>query len=152
VLPVVRHTGAGRAVKLHQQTWAADHGLAYIVWTFDPLVRRNAWFNLGVLGARVEEYLVDFYGPIEDAVNARDETDRLLVAWAVDNPHTVSMLPPGGATTEVATPEDIVALRRADPAAATRWRRQLRAELSGALAAGGEVVGFTRGGAYLVRR
>ena len=55
----------------------------------------------------------------------------------------MSPLPPGGETTEVATPEDIVALRRADPAAATRWRRQLRAEL-GALAAGGEVVGFTR--------
>ncbi len=152
VLPVVRHTGAGRAVKLHQRAWAADHGLGYIVWTFDPLVRRNAWFNLGVLGARVEEYLVDFYGPIEDAVNVRDETDRLLVAWAVDDSHTVSPLPPGGETTEVATPEDIVALRRADPAAATRWRRQLRAELSGELAAGGEVVGFTRGGVYLVRR
>ena len=83
VLPGVRHTGVGRAIKLHQRAWAAANGLAWIVWTFDPLVRRNAWFNLGVLGARVEEYLVDFYGPIDDTVNAGDETDRLLVAWAV---------------------------------------------------------------------
>jgi predicted GNAT superfamily acetyltransferase len=152
VLPAVRRTGAGRAVKLHQRAWAADHGLAWIVWTFDPLVRRNAWFNLGVLGARVEEYLVDFYGPIEDAVNARDETDRLLVAWAVDDSRAVSSARPDGETIEVATPDDIVALRGTDPEAAAHWRRRLRTELAGALAAGGEVVGFTRDGAYVVRR
>jgi predicted GNAT superfamily acetyltransferase len=152
VLPAVRHTGAGRAVKLHQRAWAADHGLAWIVWTFDPLVRRNAWFNLGVLGARVEEYLVDFYGPIEDAVNARDETDRLLVAWAVDVSRAVAPARPDDKTTEVATPEDIVALRRADPEAAANWRHRLRTELGGALAAGGEVVAFTRDGDYVVRR
>jgi predicted GNAT superfamily acetyltransferase len=152
VLPTVRHTGAGRAVKLHQRAWAADHGLAWIVWTFDPLVRRNAWFNLGVLGARVEEYLVDFYGPIEDAVNARDETDRLLVAWAVDDSHAVSPAQTDGETLDVGTPDDIVALRRTDPEAAAHWRRRLRTELGGALAAGGVVVRFTRGGDYVVRR
>jgi predicted GNAT superfamily acetyltransferase len=98
LLPRVRHTGLGRAVKLHQRAWAAEQGLAWIVWTFDPLVRRNAWFNLTVLGARVEEYLVDFYGPIDDTVNAGDETDRLLVAWSVDEepqrarePHEVTV-------------------------------------------------------------
>ena len=54
----------GRAMKLHQRAWAADHGLAWVTWTFDPLVRRNAWFNIAVLGAEVHEYLVDFYGPM----------------------------------------------------------------------------------------
>ena len=85
ILPGVRRTGLGRAMKLHQRAWAADHGLAWVTWTFDPLVRRNAWFNLDVLGAEVHEYLVDFYGPIDDAINAGDESDRLLVAWAVDD-------------------------------------------------------------------
>lgn len=152
VVRSVRHTGAGRAIKQHQRAWAADHGLEWVVWTFDPLVRRNAWFNLGVLGARVEEYLVDFYGPIEDTVNAGDETDRLLVAWAVDDARVGSPTRPEGETLEVATPEDIVALRRTRPAAAAAWRRRLRAELGDALAAGGEVVEFTRGGEYVVRR
>jgi predicted GNAT superfamily acetyltransferase len=135
-------------VKLHQRAWAADRGLAWIVWTFDPLVRRNAWFNLAVLGARVDEYLVDFYGPIEDAVNAGDETDRLLVAWAVPEepprarePHQVA----------VPTPEDVVALRRSDPAAAAEWRQRLRTELAGRLATGARVVGFTETGEYEVR-
>ncbi len=82
VLPGVRRTGLGRAMKLHQRAWAARHDLVWVTWTFDPLVRRNAWFNIDVLGAEVHEYLVDFYGPMDDAVNAGDETDRLLVAWA----------------------------------------------------------------------
>ena len=86
ILPGVRRTGLGRAMKLHQRAWAADHGLTWVTWTFDPLVRRNAWFNIDVLGAQVHEYLVDFYGPIDDAINAGDESDRLLVAWpAVDD-------------------------------------------------------------------
>lgn len=148
LLPRVRHTGLGRAVKLHQRAWAADRGLAWIVWTFDPLVRRNAWFNLAVLGAQVDEYLVDFYGPIDDTVNAGDETDRLLVAWSVGEeprrarePHEV----------RVPTPEDIVTVRRRDPSAAAEWRRRVRTELGGRLAAGARVVGFTSAGDYEVR-
>jgi predicted GNAT superfamily acetyltransferase len=148
LLPRVRHTGLGLAVKLHQRAWAADQGLAWIVWTFDPLVRRNAWFNLAVLGARVQEYLVDFYGPIEDAVNSGDETDRLLVAWAVTDEPPRSREPHQLA---VPTPEDIVTLRRRDPAAAAQWRRRLRTELAGRLATGARVVGFTATGEYEVR-
>jgi predicted GNAT superfamily acetyltransferase len=117
------------------------------VWTFDPLVRRNAWFNLSVLGARVDGYLVDFYGPIDDAVNAGDETDRLLVTWPVGDAPEAE---PAGATTAVPTPEDIVELRRADPAAAAAWRRRVRTELGDRLGAGGRVVGFTPAGEYLV--
>ena len=115
LLPGVRHTGIGRAIKLHQRAWAAANGLAWIVWTFDPLVRRNAWFNLGVLGARVEEYLVDFYGPIDDTVNAGDETDRLLVAWAVHDAAADGARAGPARRFTVPTPEDIVALRRTDP-------------------------------------
>jgi predicted GNAT superfamily acetyltransferase len=147
LLPRVRHTGLGRAVKLHQRAWAADQGLAWIVWTFDPLVRRNAWFNLAVLGARVQEYLVNFYGPIEDAVNGGDETDRLLVAWAVTDEPPRSREPHQLA---VPTPEDIVTLRRSDPGAAAEWRRRLRTELAGRLATGARVVGFTATGEYEV--
>ncbi len=153
LLPGVRHTGLGRGMKLHQRAWAAEHGLAWVTWTFDPLVRRNAWFNLDVLGAGVHEYLVDFYGPIDDAINARDESDRLLVAWPTTEPTSepaaaAQQSVPGAVA--VPTPEDIVVLRRTDPAAAQRWRRRLRDELGSRLAAGGRVVAFTRSGDYLV--
>jgi predicted GNAT superfamily acetyltransferase len=151
ILPGVRHTGLGRAMKLHQRAWAAANGLPWITWTFDPLVRRNAWFNLGVLGAEVHEYLVDFYGPIADAINAGDETDRLLVAWAVGDGAPIDTPPadPTG-TSAVPTPDDIVVLRRTDPVAAEAWRERVRRQLGGALADGARVRGFTRDGDYLV--
>jgi predicted GNAT superfamily acetyltransferase len=149
VLPGVRHTGVGRAMKLHQRAWAADHGLAWVTWTFDPLVRRNAHFNIDVLGAQIHEYLVDFYGPMDDAINAGDESDRLLVAWRASEEPAPSG-PDIAGTIAVATPEDIVVLRRTDRPAATAWRHRLRTELGGRLADGWRVVGFTATGDYLV--
>ena len=152
ILPGVRKTGLGRQMKLHQREWAAEQGLETIIWTFDPLVRRNAWFNIGVLGARVDAYLVDFYGAMADSVNGRDPSDRLLVAWSTGGPlpaaDRTQPVPPG--TIAVPTPDDIVFLRRTDPSGASAWRLRLREELGAQLAQGGKVVGFTRLGDYLV--
>ncbi|MGO3796191.1 MAG: hypothetical protein ACTJGR_03600 [Pauljensenia sp.] len=77
--------GAGRALKLHQRAWALEHGLTSITWTYDPLVSRNAHFNLQRLGARLEEYLVDFYGPLADGVNIAEPSDRALVRWVLED-------------------------------------------------------------------
>ncbi len=49
ILPGVQRSGVGRAMKHHQRSWAAEQGLKWMTWTFDPLVRRNAWFNIEVL-------------------------------------------------------------------------------------------------------
>jgi predicted GNAT superfamily acetyltransferase len=73
--------GIGTAMKLHQRAWALRHDIDRIVWTFDPLVRRNARLNLGKLGGVAVEYHVDFYGPMDDAVNAGEPSDRLLLQW-----------------------------------------------------------------------
>jgi predicted GNAT superfamily acetyltransferase len=150
VLPGVRRTGLGRAMKLHQRAWAAEHGLAWVTWTFDPLVRRNAWFNIHVLGAEVHEYLVDFYGPIDDSINAGGESDRLLVAWLVDDSPGESDEPPPADVVAVPTPDDIVVLRHTDPDAAAAWRHRLRDELGGPLALGARVHDVTEAGEYLV--
>jgi predicted GNAT superfamily acetyltransferase len=152
ILPGVRQTGLGRQMKLHQRAWAADQGLDWITWTFDPLVRRNAWFNIGVLGAQIDAYLVDFYGQMDDAINGKDPSDRLLVAWSTAGapPDHLAQppVPPGAIT--VPTPDDIVVLRRTDTAEASSWRLRLREELGTPLATGGHVVGFTRNGEYVV--
>lgn len=76
-----RSRSVGFALKLHQRAWALTHGVNTVTWTFDPLVRRNAYFNLGKLAAHVEEYLPDFYGPMHDEINGHDQTDRFLVRW-----------------------------------------------------------------------
>ncbi|MBO0772109.1 MAG: GNAT family N-acetyltransferase, partial [Actinobacteria bacterium] len=80
VSPGSEGRGCGLALKLAQREWALRAGAATMTWTFDPLLRRNAWFNLARLGARVTGYLVDFYGEIADGVNDQ-ETDRLAVCW-----------------------------------------------------------------------
>jgi predicted GNAT superfamily acetyltransferase len=152
VVDSMRHAGIGRAIKLHQRAWAAERGLRWITWTFDPLVRRNAWFNIAVLGADVDAYLPSFYGEMTDAINAGDESDRLLMAWDVTAP--VPREPRQGAgytdTILVPTPADVVELRRTDPHAVATWRSETREALTSALAAGRRVLGFTRDGSYVI--
>lgn len=150
ILPGVQHSGVGRAMKLHQREWAVERGIPWITWTFDPLVRRNAWFNISVLGAHISEYLVNFYGPMSDSINHNDETDRLVVAWPTDDDAHPLDPPTGGETVRIATPDDIVVLRRTDPGAAADWRQRVRRELAGSLGSGGVVTDFTRDGDYVV--
>jgi len=77
----------GFALKLHQRAWALSRGVTSITWTFDPLVCRNAYFNIAKLAARPVEYLPDFYGAMEDDINSGDDSDRLLVHWPLaDDP------------------------------------------------------------------
>lgn len=172
--------GIGFALKLHQRAWALERGLERITWTYDPLVRRNAHFNLAKLGARPEEYLPSFYGVMSDAINAGDESDRVLAVWRLTAPHVlaavrgepyrpvipvdaVSVLvegddggpvrePARAGTVLVAVPRDVEALRRADPRAAGAWRVAVREVLGGLLEEGGRVTGFDRERGYVVER
>ena len=81
----VRAAGLGRSVgfalKVHQRAWCLRRDVRVIAWTYDPLIRRNAYFNLVKLGARPVEYLRNFYGAMDDAINGGTETDRMLVHW-----------------------------------------------------------------------
>jgi predicted GNAT superfamily acetyltransferase len=86
VLAGGRGRALGYAIKVHQRAWAMERGLDTITWTFDPLIRRNAWFNLAKLGALPTAYEVDFYGPIGDAINGTDASDRLCVSWRLQTP------------------------------------------------------------------
>ena len=59
--------------------------------------------------------------------------------------------PTARTTVEVDTPDDIVVLRRTDPAEAIEWRRRVREELGERIAAGAVVTGFTREGQYVLQ-
>lgn len=150
VLEGYRSHGLGRVLKRHQRTWAFAHEVGHITWTFDPLVARNAHFNLYVLGARVTEYLVDHYGPMDDGVNRGDESDRLMVSWALAAPAP----PPreDEVVTAVAVPADIEALRRSDPSEALEWRYRVRDAFEGLLQDGFVVGGFDERGYLFTRR
>jgi predicted GNAT superfamily acetyltransferase len=90
VSAAVQGRSVGFALKLHQRAWALARGIRRVDWTFDPLVRRNAWFNLVKLGAEGVGYLPRFYGEMTDAINAGDETDRCLVSWRLESERAVA--------------------------------------------------------------
>ncbi|HEX5119955.1 MAG TPA: GNAT family N-acetyltransferase [Pseudonocardiaceae bacterium] len=83
-----RHVGY--ALKLHQRAWALRHDVRLIEWTFDPLVARNAYFNIVKLAGRPTEYLPNFYGGMADGINGDDDTDRLLLRWELAAPRVTS--------------------------------------------------------------
>jgi len=173
IAPHAQGRGLGYALKLHQRAWAAERGVATISWTFDPLVRRNAHFNLGRLGAAVSAYLPDFYGEMRDGVNAGQGSDRLLVRWdvagageqigAAADVRAVCALEVGsgeqpvardvGASVSaltVAVPRDIEAMRRRDPQLARTWRHAVRGAVHARLEGGWRIAGFRPDAGYLL--
>lgn len=184
VSAAVRGRNVGFALKLHQRAWALQRGVSLIAWTFDPLVSRNAYFNLAKLGAEPVEYLPNFYGGLRDGINDGDDSDRLLIHWALGDPavegacagHSspgdavaerergavvaLGVSPFGtpvsgqlaGATSLVAVPPDIEAMRSTDPGLAKEWRAAVREALVGLMSDGGRITGFDRAGWYIIRR
>ncbi|MGZ8805268.1 MAG: GNAT family N-acetyltransferase [Microbacterium sp.] len=151
VLPGLQSRGLGRLLKQHQREWAFARDVGHITWTFDPLVARNAHFNLRVLGTRVTEYLVDHYGPMDDGVNRGDETDRLMVSWALAAPPAPT---PGDerVVAAVAVPPDIETMRRESPTDAAAWRVRVRDAFLAHLAEGLIAAGFDDDRGYLFVR
>jgi predicted GNAT superfamily acetyltransferase len=86
VFPGQRRRGVGYALKLAQRHTCLDFGIDEMRWTFDPLVRRNAAFNVEALGARAAAFHEDFYGEMYDEVNGGDASDRLEAVWDLSRP------------------------------------------------------------------
>jgi predicted GNAT superfamily acetyltransferase len=150
VAPGGQHRGVGFALKVHQRAWALARGITEVVWTFDPLVARNAWFNLAKLRARPTAYLEDFYGPMTDAVNAGVASDRLLLAWRLDDPAVAAacagrpLQPPPVEAEAALTVGPGLEPEPLDPGQRRAWRQAVREALGGRLAAGAAVTGFLR--------
>jgi predicted GNAT superfamily acetyltransferase len=85
VLPDNETRGLGFELKQHQRRWCLERDVRVMEWTTDPLVRRNVYFNLTKLGAEAPDYFVNFYGEMQDGINAGDASDRLLIRWGLDS-------------------------------------------------------------------
>lgn len=173
VLPTHRGRSVGYVLKLHQRAWALEAGIDRILWTFDPMIRRNAHFNLVKLGARPIRFLPDFYGPMSDAVNIGDRSDRMLAEWDLTSPvpagpqiadpsatAVVTQAPDGGPRSHpaagphrtIALPPDFELLRSTDRPLAARWRQAVRAALADATAEGLAIAGLDAAGNYVIGR
>lgn len=83
VLPRWRDRGLGFRMKLAHRRRALAQGIGSICWTYDPLQTRNAALNLGRLGATVEEYVADYYGPFPSVIEKGLPSDRFVVNWRI---------------------------------------------------------------------
>ena len=171
--PAHQHRGIGYAMKLAQRDWALARSITEVRWTFDPLVARNAYFNLTKLGASGTTYHVNVYGEMPDATNAGDESDRVEAVWDLTEPvgrpaPDLDALTGAGAAVILSldgevwaearlvpvllacVPPDIVAVRTADPASGARWRQAARDAIGRALDLGYVATGATRDGWWVL--
>lgn len=83
--------GIGFMLKQRQRIWALDYGYSVIAWTFDPMQRGNANFNLNQLGAVINKYYPNHYGAMTDGINAGLASDRLEAYWELQHPRVVAL-------------------------------------------------------------
>mgnify|MGYP000365228398 CR=1 FL=1 len=154
VLPEYRDKGVGYALKIDQWNWAKKKNYSHLSWTFDPLVRRNAKLNIAKLGVDISDYFPNFYGDMPDALNAGDESDRLMVSWRtdIDAPKARELITkPETGDILIEIPEDIVAIRSKNQSESMKWRRQVREQFLAAFEKNGKVIGFSANNEYVVR-
>jgi predicted GNAT superfamily acetyltransferase len=163
----------GERLKYYQREVLRAIGVETMYWTFDPLVARNAHFNLNRLGARIAEYVPNFYGSNTGSIlHGALPTDRFVAEWplgtsdddvtrrtssrarpssdvgaaaVVEGGHIRLVDPlPDTSHVLVPVPVDIEAALGASAAEALAWRLTTRQAMMHFLARGYRVVGFHR--------
>ena len=81
VLPSYQSQGVGMKLKLAQRDQMLRKGIDLIVWTYDPLLGKNATLNIEKLGGIVRHYARDMYGAVNKPRQMGLSTDRFLLEW-----------------------------------------------------------------------
>lgn len=174
VLPDWRSRGVGYALKLAQRAAALDVGVRVVRWTFDPLLSRNAYFNIAKLGAFADRFHRNLYGEMSDVLNRGDRSDRLVVRWDLDrepkgvavgegvevlgragpedSPRPRGVTPPGSLPAVVRIPREYPSLRERDPSLARAWREAVADALQACFEFGLTATGFTGDSAYVFEK
>lgn len=177
----VREEARGRHIgdrlKHYQRQQVQALGVDFMLWTADPLVARNAHFNINRLGARPVEYVDNMYGITGSALHGALPTDRLVIGWQLTaefrptpgidaeqpgdaqlpmaNPLAHDGLPAfahagSGDGARVQVPHDLGAVQEESDDAALRWRLSVRESFHTLMDRGLLVTRFVRpaGGAF----
>ena len=147
-----QNKGVGARLKWAQRERALGEGRKLIKWTWDPMMARNAHFNLNRLGAIVDTYSDNFYGMdynLDQAIGL--PSDRLSATWHLDSERVRALA--SGSTVKidaepaatVAIPPEWTALVKQDPQRARDEQARARAEFKKAFAQGLVCAGFERG-------
>lgn len=140
-------SGIGAKLKWAQRERSLAAGVKFIKWTFQPVLARNAFFNLEKLGATISHYEPNFYGtdyltagrPNE---NIGLESDRLFTEWNLES-EKVAALSSGESFSEtgeiikkIEVPSDWHALVKNDPEKAVEVQAKMKEEFENAFAEG----------------
>lgn len=85
VLPEYQDRNIGYMLKMEQAKHAKMLGVNKVMWTFDPLQSKNAYFNINKLGTVARIYLENHYGLMDDELNRGLPSDRFMVEWFVNS-------------------------------------------------------------------
>lgn len=167
VRPEARGRHLGERLKQYQRRKVCALGVRRIMWTFDPLVSRNAHFNINRLGALPVEYADNMYGTTRSALHGTLPTDRFIVAWDCTSPvpdgtadgvvpSEIPLLNPVSngtptlasvgdvARVRVQIPVDVQPIIQQQPVLAARWRDITRRTIGERMASGYRVIAFVR--------
>ena len=151
-----QNKGVGARLKWAQRERALRDGGKLIKWTWDPMLARNAHFNLNRLGATVESYLDNFYGVDYGADRPEDDrpglpSDRLSATWHIDSARVHALakgaeaLFAGKRVATIAIPADWNALVKRDVQRARDEQTRVREEFQRAFADRLVCAGLERG-------
>jgi predicted GNAT superfamily acetyltransferase len=172
VRPAYRDANIGYRLKLAQREHVLAQGLTLITWTFDPLLSRNARFNLRKLGAVCRTYFRNVYGPEPEQPEGVLPSDRFQVDWWIGSDRVAQRAggaPSNTTTSDICTgstllnpqiggpsaaitgerlclqiPADLAALQQQDLPRARAWRYQVRELAETAFSAGYVVTDYAR--------
>lgn len=176
VTPNARGAGLGDRLKHYQRERVQALGVTAMLWTADPLVARNAHFNINHLGAVPVEYVENMYGEhTGSALHGGLPTDRCVYRWefgvaergrvrlerAADDaiPAALSIDAAGAPTAadlplatalRIHLPNDLEAIQRDSTDRALRWRLAVRIAFTAGFARGLSVTRFVRGTEHLL--
>ncbi len=88
--------GIGARLKWAQRKRSLAVGVEYIKWTYQPVLARNAFFNLERLGVEIKTYMPNFYGTGAEANESKIQvlevdSDRLFADWHLTSPKTIAL-------------------------------------------------------------
>ena len=160
IAPEHQNRGLGFALKALQREDALARGIRVIRWTFDPLMAKNAYFNLHRLGATARMYIPDFYGRLGSTLQGGLPTDRLLAEWRLDTDRVRRAIDrepeqPRGVAEKIPLPAAAAAAKaRGDRNEAEAMQREIRSRFEAAFARNLQLVDFSPdaqgGGEYLL--
>ena len=163
-----RNLGLGRRLKEYQRQRMHAIGAKQIFWSFDPLMSKNAYFNLNRLGAEVVEYVPDMYGTTSSPLHLGMPTDRLIVslrtdgrverrssavlsadypvmsAFPRDHDRPMPANPASASSVLIEVPADILSVLSRSASTAAAWRMAVRSHFQWALSSGYAVAGLLR--------